>query len=68
MTDTMSSQMASVELDRRWLRGDPGAFDEAYGKYRSRLEAVVYRVVRMYGGEKSFWDKSWEMPDVELVK
>ena len=25
-------------------------------------------VVRMYGGEKSFWDKSWEMPDVELVK
>jgi hypothetical protein len=25
-------------------------------------------IVRMYGGEKSFWDKSWEMPDVELVK
>jgi hypothetical protein len=25
-------------------------------------------VVRMYGGEEAFWDKSWEMPDVKLVK
>jgi len=22
----------------------------------------------MYGGTEEFWDKSWEMPDVELVK
>ena len=25
-------------------------------------------VVRMYGGEKSFWDKSWEMPGLVKVK
>ena len=25
-------------------------------------------IVRMYGGSEEFWDKSWEMPDVELVK
>jgi hypothetical protein len=25
-------------------------------------------VVRFYGGTEEFWDKSWEMPDVELVK
>jgi len=25
-------------------------------------------IVRMYGGKEEFWDKSWEMPDVELVK
>jgi RNA polymerase sigma-70 factor (ECF subfamily) len=37
--------MADVELDQRWLRGDPGAFEEAHGKYRSRLEAVAYRIL-----------------------
>lgn len=37
--------MADVELDQRWLRGDPGAFEEAHGRYRSRLEAVAYRIV-----------------------
>jgi RNA polymerase sigma-70 factor (ECF subfamily) len=37
--------MVDVELDRRWLRGDPGAFEEAHGKYRSSLEAVAYRIV-----------------------
>jgi hypothetical protein len=25
-------------------------------------------VVRIYGGTQEFWDRSWEMPDVELVK
>ena len=24
-------------------------------------------IVRMYGGKEAFWDKSWKMPDVELV-
>jgi RNA polymerase sigma-70 factor (ECF subfamily) len=38
-------RMADVELDQRWLRGDPGAFEEAHGRYRSRLEAVAYRIV-----------------------
>jgi RNA polymerase sigma-70 factor (ECF subfamily) len=37
--------MADAELAQRWLRGDPGAFEEAHGKYRSRLEAVAYRIV-----------------------
>jgi RNA polymerase sigma-70 factor (ECF subfamily) len=37
--------MADLELDRRWLRRDPGAFDEIQGRYRSRLEAVAYRIV-----------------------
>jgi RNA polymerase sigma-70 factor (ECF subfamily) len=37
--------MANVELDQRWLRGDPRAFGEAHGKYRSRLESVAYRIV-----------------------
>jgi RNA polymerase sigma-70 factor (ECF subfamily) len=37
--------MADFELDQRWLRGDPGAFEEAHGRYRSRLEAVAYRIV-----------------------
>ena len=23
--------------------------------------------VRIYGGTEEFWNKSWEMPDVELV-
>jgi hypothetical protein len=25
-------------------------------------------VVRFYGGTEAFWDKSWKMPDVEMVK
>ena len=37
--------MVSAELDQRWLRGDPGAFEEAYGKYRSRLETVAHRIL-----------------------
>ena len=27
-----------------------------------------FPVVRIYGGTDKFWDKSWKMPDVELVK
>ena len=45
MSGSISETMASAELDRRWLRGDPGAFEEAYGRYRSRLEGVAYRIV-----------------------
>jgi RNA polymerase sigma-70 factor (ECF subfamily) len=33
------------DLDRRWLRREPGAYGEAHGRYRSRLEAVAYRIV-----------------------
>ena len=45
MSDAMKSGMASVELDQRWLRGEPGAFEDVYGRYRSRLEAVAYRIL-----------------------
>jgi RNA polymerase sigma-70 factor (ECF subfamily) len=44
-SNTVHPRLADVELDRRWLRGDPGAFEEAHGRYRSRLEAVAYRIV-----------------------
>ena len=44
-TNTLRPRMADLDLDRRWLRGDPGAFEEAHGRYRSRLEAVAYRIV-----------------------
>jgi RNA polymerase sigma-70 factor (ECF subfamily) len=37
--------MADLDLDRRWLSGDSRAFDEAHGRYRSRLEVVAYRIV-----------------------
>jgi RNA polymerase sigma-70 factor (ECF subfamily) len=36
----------SCDLDRRWLRRDPGALGEAHGRYRSRLEAVAYGIVK----------------------
>jgi len=45
VSGSTSETMASAELDRRWLRGDPGAFEEAYGRYRLRLEGVAYRIV-----------------------
>lgn len=44
-SNTVHPRVADVELDQRWLRGDPGAFEEAHGRYRSRLEAVAYRIV-----------------------
>ena len=44
-SNTLRPRMADIELDRRWLRRDPGAFEEAHGRYRSRLEAVAYRIV-----------------------
>jgi len=36
--------LADSELDGRWLRGEHGALEEAHGRYRSRLEAVAYRI------------------------
>jgi len=29
---------------------------------------IPFPVVRIYGGTDKFWDKSWKMPDVELVE
>jgi RNA polymerase sigma-70 factor (ECF subfamily) len=37
---------ADPELDRLWLRGDPSALDRAHAKYRPRLEAVAFRILR----------------------
>lgn len=34
------------DLDRRWLRRDPAALGEAHDRYRGRLEAVAYGIVR----------------------
>jgi RNA polymerase sigma-70 factor, ECF subfamily len=34
------------ELELRWLRRDPAAFGEAHRRYRARLEAAAYRIVR----------------------
>jgi RNA polymerase sigma-70 factor (ECF subfamily) len=45
MSDAIRSGMTSSELDLRWLRGEPGAFEEVYWRYRSRLEAVAYRIL-----------------------
>jgi RNA polymerase sigma-70 factor (ECF subfamily) len=35
----------TCDLDRRWLRREPGAYGEAHGRYRQRLVAVAYRIV-----------------------
>jgi len=39
---------AGGDLDRRWLHREPGAFGEAHDRYRGRLEAVAYRIVRSH--------------------
>ncbi len=44
-TPTIGPSAADPELDRRWLQGEPGALEEAHGRYRSRLESVAYRIV-----------------------
>jgi len=36
---------ADPGLDRRWLTGQQGALEEVHSRYRSRLEAVAYRIV-----------------------
>lgn len=45
-TGPLDSRASCGELDRRWLRGDPAALADAHGRYRVRLEAVAYRIVR----------------------
>jgi RNA polymerase sigma-70 factor (ECF subfamily) len=44
-TRTESFDPGASDLERRWLRHEPGAYGEAHGRYRSRLEAVAYRIV-----------------------
>jgi RNA polymerase sigma-70 factor (ECF subfamily) len=44
-TSVLPPRLADAGLDRRWLRGERGALEEAHRRYRSRLEAVAYRIV-----------------------
>jgi RNA polymerase sigma-70 factor (ECF subfamily) len=47
-TGTGSIDSGCGDLDLRWLRRDPGALGEAHRRYRGRLEAVAYRIVRSH--------------------
>ena len=37
---------ADLEINQLWLQGDPDALGRAHLRYRSRLEAVSYRILR----------------------
>ena len=41
------AELRDAEVDRLWLRsGDAGVLDELHRRYRRRLEAVAYRILR----------------------
>ena len=44
--DTRASASPDVEINRLWLAGDPEAVARAHLRYRARLEAVAFRIVR----------------------
>jgi RNA polymerase sigma-70 factor (ECF subfamily) len=44
-TPFLRPRLADPDLDRRWLRGEPGALAEAHRRYRPRLEAVAFRIL-----------------------
>ena len=44
-TRTEPFDPGSADLEGRWLRREPGAYGEAHGRYRTRLETVAYRIV-----------------------
>ena len=44
-TEPTLAARPDAEIDRLWLKRDPGALSQAYQRYRARLEAVAYRVL-----------------------
>jgi RNA polymerase sigma-70 factor (ECF subfamily) len=44
-TRPRSRRATEEQLDRRWLRREPGALEEIHRCYRSRLESVALRIV-----------------------
>lgn len=43
---TETSRPRDGEIDRLWLTGHPDALERAHTRYRTRLEAVAYRILR----------------------
>jgi RNA polymerase sigma-70 factor (ECF subfamily) len=45
-TGPVDSAEGRSDIEQRWLRGDPDALADAHRRYRTRLEAVAFRIVR----------------------
>jgi RNA polymerase sigma-70 factor (ECF subfamily) len=45
VSDRAAHGLTDADIDRRWLEGEPGALAELHRLYRSRLEAVAFRVL-----------------------
>lgn len=45
-SSTSENATADLEITRLWIRGDSNALGLAHTRYRSKLEAVSYRIVR----------------------
>ena len=63
---SMSQGMHAIVHDELMLDGDaPKGLESNWIPASGKKP---FPVMRFYGGTKEFWDKSWKMPDVELVE